>query len=426
MRARLFPMLAGLLAVAILAPAVIIGLDIVREPGAGTRAAPASSDSRALVARGAYLARAGNCMACHTSVGGAAYAGGRAIHTPFGDIYASNLTPDAATGLGAWSADDFWRALHNGKGKDGRFLYPAFPYTNTTKVTREDADALYAYLRSLPPVRQATPAPALAFPFNQRLLLPLWRFLYFTPGEFQPDPARSVAWNRGAYLVQGLGHCNACHTARGALGGSAGRELAGGMIPMLGWHAASLTDRPGLGDPAELAQLLGSGVSARAAVFGPMAEVVRGSLQYLEAADVQAIASYLVSLPPTQPDLPEAPAMTASLQAALARGAALYKNHCASCHQADGSGAAGAYPALAGSRSLREAGATNAVRMVLYGGFPPSTRGNPRPYGMPPFGPNLSDAEVADVVTYVRQQWGVPGVELEARDVQRLRTVPVE
>ena len=249
-----------------------------------------------LVARGAYLARAGDCMACHTTRGGVAYAGGRALATPFGNLISPNITPDQATGIGAWSADDFWRAMHNGKSKDGRLLYPAFPYTNYTRVKREDSDALHAYLQSLPPQRQTNLPHALRFPYNQQIALAAWRALYFKPAVYQDDRAQSVEWNRGAYLVQGLGHCSACHSSRTTLGGSE-EGLSGGLIPMLGWYAPSLTSNAeaGLGDweTSHIVELLHTGVSPRATVFGPMAEVVRQSLQYLEVADVQAMALYL-------------------------------------------------------------------------------------------------------------------------------------
>lgn len=211
------------------------------------------------IARGAYLARAGDCMACHTERGGVAYAGGRALDTPFGRVYAPNITPDLDTGIGQWNADDFWRALHNGKSRDGRLLYPAFPYPNYTRVTREDADALFAYLRSLPAHRQQNRPHALRSPYNLQLMLAGWRLLYFKPGVYEPDARRDATWNRGAYLVEGLGHCSACHSSRNGLGATEG-QLAGGMIPMLGWYAPPLTSsgEAGLGewDTAQVAQLL--------------------------------------------------------------------------------------------------------------------------------------------------------------------------
>ena len=251
-------------------------------PSASPAAIAATPDN---IARGAYLARAGDCMACHTARGGPAYAGGRALETPFGAVFAPNITPDRETGIGAWSADDFWRALHNGKSRDGRLLYPAFPYTNYTKVTRADADALYAFLHSLPAVKQANTPHALRFPYNQQVALAGWRLLYFKPGVFQPTPTESPTWNRGAYLVEGLGHCSACHSQPQRRRRQSRGGLGGGLIPTIGWYAPSLTSdaEAGLGswELPHIVQLLKTGVSPRATVFGPMAEVVERSLQHL-------------------------------------------------------------------------------------------------------------------------------------------------
>lgn len=239
--------LIAVLALVILVPLAVIGIQLAHDPGGDQPGVPVAN-ATGQIERGRYLALAGNCMGCHTARGGAAYAGGRAIATPFGSIYSSNLTPDAQTGIGNWTADDFWRAIHNGKSKDGSFLYPAFPYPNYTKVTRADADAMYAYFRTVAPVRQANREHDLRFPYNQRMLLAFWRTLYFNPGEFEADTRQNAQWNRGAYLVQGLGHCAACHTARNALGGTVAEgDLAGGMIPMLNWYASSLTSDTGTG-----------------------------------------------------------------------------------------------------------------------------------------------------------------------------------
>jgi mono/diheme cytochrome c family protein len=419
------------LAAIVLVPLLVIGIEMAREPGRDEAGAPAA-DAAGQVARGAYLARAGNCMGCHTARGGRQYAGGRAIVTPFGSIYSSNITPDDATGIGRWSADDFWRALHNGKSKDGRFLYPAFPYPNYTRVTRADADALYAYLRTLPPVGQANRDHALRFPYNQRVLLAFWRALYFTPGVYRDDAARTPEWNRGAYLVQGLGHCAACHTTRNALGGTVREgDLAGGMIPMLNWYASSLTSdaQTGLGEwrLQDIADLLKTGVSQRGAVFGPMAEVVGGSLQHLSPADIGAMAGYLKSVPRAEAGVPPAAVhVSGDAEAIVKRGARLYEDRCAGCHQADGKGQPPAYPPLAGNRSLAIASAINPIRIVLNGGYPPSTAGNPRPYGMPPSGPALNDDEVAAVVSYIRTAWGNKGTLVSPVEVARFRGVPVE
>ncbi len=212
----------------------------VRGDGDGHFVPPATDDP-ALLARGAYLARAGNCQDCHTPRGAAPYSGGRGIPTPFGTVYSSNLTPDAATGIGTWNAAEFRRALHNGRSRGGRLLYPAFPYDAYTRISDADADALFAYLRSLPPVVQPNRPHALRFPYDTQWALALWRALHFRPGRFEPQPARSAEWNRGAYLVQGLGHCSACHAGRNALGASRDAAgLAGGLIPLQNWYAPAL------------------------------------------------------------------------------------------------------------------------------------------------------------------------------------------
>jgi mono/diheme cytochrome c family protein len=394
---------------------------------------PASSPSAwaptpANIARGAYLARAGDCMACHTVRGGAPLAGGRALETPFGRVYAPNITPDAATGIGAWNADDFWRALHNGKSRDGRLLYPAFPYTSYTRVTRADSDALFAYLRSVAPQRQANRAHELRFPFDQQWALAGWRLLYFKPGVFEPDARQGAEWNRGAYLVQGLGHCTACHSSRNTLGASEA-GLSGGLIEQLGWYAPSLTadNEAGLGswEPAHIVDLLRTGTSPRATVFGPMAEVVERSLQHLTLADVGAMGTYLKSLPPG-PSIPVEAPVGPQAERIIKEGKALYEHHCADCHGADGRGKAPAYPPLAGNRALTMREPVNAIRIVLNGGFAPGTAGNPRPYGMPPYGNVLGDAEVAAVVTYLRASWGNAAPGVTALDVNRYRAVPLD
>jgi mono/diheme cytochrome c family protein len=384
------------------------------------------------VARGAYLARAGNCMGCHTARGGAEYAGGRAIQTPFGAIPAPNITPDRDTGIGSWSADDFWRALHNGKSKDGKLLYPAFPYPNYTRVTRADSDAMYAYFRTVAPVRQENRAPELRFPFNHRVLLVGWRALYFRPGVHEDEPKQNAEWNRGAYLVQGLGHCSACHAPRNFLGATTGDEnLSGAMIPMLNWYAASLSGDSGAGlgkwEVQHIVDLLKTGVSARGAASGPMAEVVRGSLQYLEEKDVRAMAVYLKSLPQNgEAEASAPPSSRPETEQFLRTGAELYEKHCVECHKANGQGEPPAYPALAGNRALTLASPVNPIRAVLHGGYPPSTQGNPQPYGMPPFSALLSDEEIAAVVSYIRNSWGNQGALVSGGQVNNYRAVTLD
>jgi mono/diheme cytochrome c family protein len=392
----------------------------------------ATSAKRDLLARGAYLARAGNCMGCHTARGGARYAGGRGIATPFGIVYASNITPDPTSGIGSWSALHFWHALHDGRSKSGRLLYPAFPYTSYTQVTREDSDALFAFLANQPAVAQPNRPHTLRFPYQSQVALAVWRTLYFKPGVYQPDASRSAEWNRGAYLVQGLGHCSACHSARNMLGATAkGRGLAGGLIPMQNWYAPSLASahQAGVGDwdREQIVSLLKTGVSPRASVNGPMAEVVLRSTQYLSHEDLSAMAQFLKELPKVK-DEPEAPAYTEPSSAtvvAAGRGAKLYEQHCAQCHgdkgQGQGQGVLKAYPALAGNRAVTMQSTVNLVQIVLNGGFAPATEGNPRPFGMPPFVLVLDDTEVAALLTHIRGAWGNQASAVLPLDVNRIR-----
>ncbi|MGZ9045763.1 MAG: c-type cytochrome [Telluria sp.] len=394
---------------------------------------PASSSAAwastsANVARGAYLARAGNCMACHTARGGAEYAGGRSIETPFGRVAAPNITPDRETGIGQWSADDFWNALHNGKARDGRLLYPAFPYPNYTRVTRADSDALYAFLRTVPAQRRASEAHRLRFPYNQQLALAAWRLLYFKPAVFEADKSKDLAWNRGAYLVEGLGHCAACHSSRNTLGAPDG-VLAGGLIPVIGWYAPSLTSdaEAGLGswEVPHIVQLLRTGVSPRATVMGPMAEVVQESLQHLSVGDVSAMAVYLKSLPNTAAPR-ERVTPGPQTEQVIAAGKRLYEANCVDCHGSDGKGLPPAYPPLAGNRAITMASPVNAIRSVMNGGFAPGTVGNPRPYGMPPFSHVLDDAEAAALITYLRSSWGNRAEPVSPGEVNRYRAVPLD
>ncbi|PRC94842.1 cytochrome c [Solimicrobium silvestre] len=377
------------------------------------------------IQRGSYLLKAGNCMACHTARGAAEFSGGRMLPTTFGQFYTPNITSDVKTGIGAWSPDEFWRALHDGKGRDGRLLYPAFPYTEYTKVSRADSDAMFAALQSLPAVSQVNREHELAFPFNQRSLLLFWRALYFTPQVYQADPQQSAEWNRGAYLVQGLGHCATCHTARNSLGGSVGAALAGAEIPELNWYATSLISNAESGHvdiPVDrLVQRMQSGVSEDGRVYGLMTEVVKESLQYLEASDIQAMAVYLKSQQKKDQRIESEKVTERELAVTMARGEKIYKENCVECHQANGKGAAPAYPALAGSRLVNLASTTNITRIILNGGFSPSTQHNPEPFGMPPFAQILSSQEIADVANFVRNSWGNQGSLLISSEVDRYR-----
>ena len=434
MSARLKLLAFALLALGALAAAVVMlnvrGEGDLSDEIAATAAPPAGwRASDEVIAHGAYLARAGNCQACHSARGGEPYAGGRAIETPFGTVFSSNLTPDAEHGLGRWSAPQFWRAMHHGRSADGRLLTPAFPYDNTTLLSRADSDALYAYLRSLAPVAQAVRPHELRFPFNTQAALAVWRALYFEPREFQADASQSAEWNRGAYLVQGLGHCNACHASRNALGATHGPlDLGGGLIPVHNWYAPSLADRREAGvadwESAEIVALLKTGAVNRASglvtASGPMGEVVLRSTQHLSDADLGAMAAYLQTLG-ARTDASQTAAPETRRAKPNARGEKLYVDHCAACHGERGEGVPGAYAPLAGNRAVTMSMPANLVRIVLEGGFAPDTPGHPRPFGMPPFGQTLDNEDIAALLTHVRTSWGNQGSAVSALQVNRYR-----
>ena len=390
------------------------------DPSALSAAAAAEpAVSAELLQRGATLARAGNCAGCHTERGGAAYAGSRAIATPFGELRSANLTPDAATGLGNWRETDFRRALQHGQSRDGRLLLPACPYPSFTRVSDDDVRALWAWLRSQPPLTQARQPHALAWPYNTQLAIAVWRSLYFRPGRFEPDATRSAQVNRGAYLVEGLGHCGACHGQRGLLGGSAALGSAGGAVmPDQRWYAPSLTDAAEGGVPGrdadELLQLLKTGVSARATVMGPMAAVVAGSTQHLAESDLRAMVAYLQQLPAAPPAALDSGAQRREADA-LRRGQQLYQDLCTDCHGDQGQGAPGIYPPLAGNPTVTMADSRNLLQSIRRGGFPPATAGNPRPYGMPSF--DLPDADLAALASWLRAAWGHDAAPVQAVQV---------
>jgi mono/diheme cytochrome c family protein len=409
--------------------AVLAGVTLyVMRPGmlAHPNGVPQLNATTQVITRGEYLARAGDCVACHTVPNGAMFAGGRAMATPFGNLYVPNITPDDDTGIGLWNADDFYRMMHTGVSRDGKLLYPAMPFASYTQVTKADSDAIFSYLMSIAPVKQKNREHELRFPFNNRDLLIGWRSLYFREGEYKPDPKQSAEWNRGAYLVKGLGHCSMCHTAVNALGGSSdSKAFEGGMIPNQNWYAPSLTSNreAGLGNwrIEDISSLLQAGASHRGTVYGPMAEVVYNSLQYLTDDDAKAMAVYLKALP--QKDSAAPPTSQARLvkPEVMELGRQVYVAQCAVCHGAEGKGQTPAYPPLAGNQSIIMATPVNSIRMVLNGGYAPGTRKNPRPHGMPPFSHILNDDEIAAAVSYIRLAWGNNGTPVSATQVNDLR-----
>jgi mono/diheme cytochrome c family protein len=359
-----------------------------------------AADDIGVVSRGEYLVRAGDCVACHTATGGQPFAGGDALNSPYGPIYAPNITPDKATGIGDWSEDDFYRALHDGKGKHGEYLYPAFPYPWFTKVTREDVRAIKAYLDTVKPVNAKSRPDKLMFPFDIRVAVAGWDAAFFKAGEFKPDPTKSKEWNRGAYLVEGLGHCSDCHTPKGpAQEPIDSKAFSGGSIDK--WYAPNITaDKvQGIGgwSDEDLVKYLKTGSApGKGVAAGPMAQTIRDSLSYLTDEDLRAMVAYLKATPPIA--VTEAP--TADASGAHAPGEAVYLTQCAYCHQADGKGRPGAVPALDGNGLVRAQGPEDVIRVVLGGHLATDSYAL-----MPAVGADMSDRDIAAVVNYVRNAW---------------------
>ncbi|MCX7356412.1 MAG: c-type cytochrome [Alphaproteobacteria bacterium] len=362
--------------------------------------AQAAAPDPALVTKGEYLSRASDCMACHTRPGGTPFAGGLQMVTPFGSVSTPNITPDIQTGIGAWTDDQFYRAMHDGIGKSGEYLYPVMPFTSYTKMTRDDVMAIRAYLSTLKPVYAPRVPNGLHFPFDVRASLMGWRELFFRPGTFKPNPQRSAQWNRGAYLVQGPGHCAECHSPRNLLGATeTGDSLAGGYVAQ--WLAPNISSDPTAGIGAktvdQITTFLRTGASKSMGVaFGPMAEVVHDSLQYMNNGDLQAMATYLKDGPDRPAPAPNADATKARLKA----GQTLYLQNCAQCHQDNGRGIAGSIPNLAGNAAITAARPNDVVVAVLVG-----LKGTGNYGAMPSFAGALSDQNVADVANYIRASW---------------------
>lgn len=377
-----------------------------------------------LEAQGRYLADLGDCATCHTAADGKPYAGGRPLPTGFGVIYAPNITPDRETGIGGWSQDAFYRALHTGHDDEGNHLYPAFPYLWFTKVTRTDVDAIKDYLDTVSPVHQENRPPALDWWLSWRPMLAGWNLINFSAGEFTADARKSAQWNRGAYLVEGLGHCGECHTPKRILGGPKDAQaLTGGYTRggiKEGWYAPSLTGerRAGLGgwSVADIVEYLKTGSNARTASAGPMTEVITKSTSHFTDADLTAVAVYLKDLPP------RAKADVAPLERQrLERGQALFTDQCAACHMHDGAGLPGVFPALMDSSAIQALEPATVVRVVLEGARVPARAGQRAFIAMPAFGWKLGDEEVADVVTYIRNAWGNLAPQVDAAAVAKAR-----
>jgi mono/diheme cytochrome c family protein len=400
----------------------------VRSGGNEQAAQPASAGAPASIttqlARGKYLARAADCAACHTVPGGQAFAGGVAFKLPMGTIYSTNITADKDTGIGTWSDDDFVRALHAGVNKEGQPLYPAFPYTSYTALSREDILAIKAYLFSLPTVHAPARTNELSFPYNQRWTISFWNALFLNKQRFVQQPDKSEAWNRGAYLATALGHCSECHTPRNsAFARKTGEDLAG--TELQGWMAYNITSDKDRGIGAwsdqELADYLSKGHAAgRGSASGPMGEVVENSLQYLTPEDISALVAYLREVKPQQGGIAPlaAVAATTATTGTAGLGEQLFVGACAGCHLDNGQGRQTDYAALAGMRSVSDPHATNLTQAILLG---TQLRVGDQHVFMPSFGRAYSDAEIAALSNYVLNHFGGQQGTLSAEDVAKRR-----
>lgn len=369
--------------------------------------------------RGRYLAQAGDCESCHTAPNGQPWAGGRAVPTPFGIVYSMNITPDQDTGIGAWNSEDFYKAMHEGVDREGKRLYPAFPYPWYTHMTRGDVDAIKAYLDTLKPVHQVNRAPELGWPFSMRSMLAVWDKLYLHADTFTPDPKQSAQWNRGAYLVQGLGHCGACHTSKNFLGAvDRHHPMQGGFAEHVFAPNLGAGQRDGLSGWSEqdIAQYLGTGMNAHATAAGPMAEVVQQSTQHLTQADLKAVAVYIKSLAGPEASGPGAPDSDS-----MREGEGLYVDDCAGCHMEGGEGIAHAFPPLRESSAIQAAQPQLLIAVILEGARSPTTKAKPSGLTMPAFADKLDDAQVAALTTYIRNTWGNKAAQVSQGDVSKLR-----
>ncbi len=383
--------------------------------------AHAKPDNYVAVSRGRALATAGDCVACHTAPGGVPYAGGLGIATPFGVIYSANLTPDNATGIGRWSEDDFARAMHEGIRPDGGHLYPAFPYTYYTKVSRDDVGAIYAFFRSLPAVANQVDRSSLPFPLDIRAAMRGWNALYFEPGYFTPYPQQSVEFNRGAYLVEGLGHCGACHTPMNVFGANTASEFLQAN-QLNNWTAPNITnhDRQGLGTWSvdDIVQYLATGQNKTSIASGPMAEVVMDSTSLMPQSDLHAIAVYLKERGAAGL---EPPAAIAATEPRMQTGEAIYVDTCGACHGRSGMGVQGLFPRLANNPAVQQDDPTTLIHVILTGTRGAATDAAPTGPAMPALGWRLSDGQLASVVSYIRNSWGNAAPAISAGDVARLR-----
>lgn len=404
---------------------VVIAASLCTGPGPAFLYAASAQSNQSFdqVERGRYLAVLSDCAGCHTAPGGQPFAGGLALQTPFGTIVAPNITSDRDTGIGNWTDDEFLAALHEGRGHNGTRLYPAMPYPAYTKMTDADVLAMRAYFATVAPVHNIVIAKQLPFPLNIRFAMLFWNWLNFTPGRFQPNPQKSAEWNRGAYIVEGPGHCGTCHTPKTVLGGDkTGSPLAGATLQ--GWFAPNITTNPykGIGgwSKDDLVQYLKTGTNNWTLASGPMAEAVSHSTSQMTDEDVTAISTYLKDS--GAGDSASKPAPVAANDSAMRLGAAIYKDSCAVCHRDSGEGESRLFPRLAGSALVQSDDPTTLAHVVLQGTRAVATSTRPTAPAMPAFDWRLNDAQVASVLTYIRNNWGNAAAPVTAHTIAEQRT----
>ncbi len=369
--------------------------------------------------RGRYLATAGDCMPCHTKPGGTPFAGGRAIETPFGTLYSANITPDRDNGLGGWSPDQFYRALHEGVDAEGRHLYPAFPYNYFNKISREDSDALFAYLKTLQPAKEAPPPNELKWPFSMRWLMIGWNLLFLDKDGFKTDNSQSAEWNRGAYLVNGPEHCGTCHTPMNMFGApKTSANLRGGLFAESFAPDLSTNKKTGIGSwkTDEIIAFLKTGRNAHANASADMGEVVERSTSMLTDEDLHAIAIYLQTLSPSSEDSVDKPS-----KEQMRLGEDVFTDNCSACHQAKAEGVPTLFPPLEHSAEVQQRDATMLIHVILTGTRTASTEKAPTAVSMPGYHWKLSDEQIAAVTSYIRNSWGNSASSVSAKDVADLR-----
>jgi mono/diheme cytochrome c family protein len=426
-----FARTAGWLAVPCLVAAGLLAWYVTREPVSPfeDHTITAADVDPALLARGEYVARLSDCVACHSVPGAAPFAGGLEMATPLGAIHATNITPDPQTGIGRYSLADFDRAVRHGVAPDSRRLYPAMPYPSYVKLSDDDVRALYAFfMKGVAPVKQANIPSTIPWPLNLRWPIAVWNGVFVDSGSYEPNSSQDEVWNRGAYLVQGAGHCGSCHTPRGlafnekALDDSAAPFLAGALLD--GWYAPSLRDdhNTGLGrwSEAEIVQFLKTGRNRHAVVYGSMTEAFNNSTQFMSDEDLTAIARYLKSLP-GDPERDGQPWQYQTATRLDSPGGHTYVTRCASCHGLDGKGQAQWMPPLAGATSALAKESASAINITLNGSQRIVAAGVPDAYRMPAFREQLSDQQIAEVLTFMRSTWGNQASAVDAQSVGKLR-----